>query len=194
MKYAAIVEFSDLSEFDETRPRHREYLSGLLAQNKLFLAGGFTDRTGGIIIFEADSADEVGAMLQADPFTAAGVFGPRQIRPYNAFFQSPALLPPASITPKWAAIIEYPKEPEKIAAIRPTHRQYLASLQAEGKLPVSGPFTDDSGALIVYNAESLDAAEALLKADPFFKAGIFMKYAIRPWGLIIGNESMYPKS
>ena len=195
MKYAAIVEFKkDLSKYDETRPIHRDYLVSLMAQGKLFLAGGFTDKSGGMIIYEAESPKQVEEMLLADPFLAAGVFDTWTIHPYNAFFVSPQLLPPAQVSVKYAAIIQYPNEPEKIASIRPTHRVYLSSLQAAGKLPVSGPFTDDSGTLIVYQADSPEAAEALLQADPFAQAGVFVKYQIRPWNVVLGNESMYPKA
>jgi len=194
MKYAAIVEFKkDLSKYDETRPTHRAYLTDLLSQGKLFLAGGFTDKSGGMIVYEAESPEEVESMLRADPFMAAGVFDTWKIRPYNAFFISPQLLPPTMTTVKYAAIIDYPNEPEKIAAIRPKHREYLSGLQAAGKLPVSGPFTDDSGALIAYEAESAEAAEALLKADPFAQAGVFVKYQLRPWWVVLGNPAMYPK-
>src|SRR6266513_2119010 len=55
---------------------------------------------------------------------------------------------------KFAAIIEYLQDKAKIAEIRPVHRQYLASLKQKGQLAISGPFTDDSGALIVYEASS----------------------------------------
>src|SRR6266498_3210122 len=53
---------------------------------------------------------------------------------------------------KFAAVIEYIQDKEKIAAVRPVHRQYLASLKEKGQLAISGPFTDDYGALIVYEA------------------------------------------
>ena len=195
MKYAAIVEFKkDLSKYDETRPAHRAYLTDLISQGKLFLAGGFTDKSGGLIIYEAENPAQVEAMILADPFLAAGVFDTWKIRPYNATFISPQLLPPTMTTVKYAAIIDYPNEPEKILAIRPTHRVYLGGLHAQGKLPISGPFTDDSGAIIVYEAESAEAAESLLKADPFAQAGVFVNYKFRPWWVVLGNESMYPKS
>ncbi len=62
---------------------------------------------------------------------------------------------------KFAAIIEYLQDKAKIALVRPVHRQYLADLKAKGQLAASGPFTDDSGALIVYEAASRAEAEAL---------------------------------
>lgn len=93
---------------------------------------------------------------------------------------------------KFAAIIEYLQDKAKIAEIRPSHRQYLASLRERGQLAVSGPFTDDSGALIVYEANSPEDAEALLKADPFNKNGIFVRYQLRPWNTVIANRELFP--
>lgn len=93
---------------------------------------------------------------------------------------------------KFAAIIEYSQDRAKIAEVRPTHRLYLAALKANGQLAASGPFTDDSGALIVYEAATSEEAEAFLKADPFNQAGIFVKYVIRPWNTVIANRELFP--
>ena len=93
---------------------------------------------------------------------------------------------------KFAAIIEYSQDKAKIAEIRPVHRQYLASLKDKGQLAVSGPFTDDYGALIVYEAGTKEEAEAFLKADPFNAAGIFISYTIRPWNTVIANRELFP--
>jgi uncharacterized protein YciI len=93
---------------------------------------------------------------------------------------------------KFAAIIEYSPDKEKIQAVRPTHRQYLASLKAKGQLAIAGPFTDDSGALIVYEAESAAEAEKLLQGDPFHHNGIFLKYVLRPWNPVIANRDLFP--
>lgn len=93
---------------------------------------------------------------------------------------------------KFAAIIEYTQDKGKIAEVRPVHRQYLASLKEGGQLAASGPFTDDSGALIIYEASTRDEAEALLKGDPFNKNGIFIKYQLRPWNPVIANRELFP--
>lgn len=93
---------------------------------------------------------------------------------------------------KYAAIIEYLQDKAKIAEVRPVHRQYLAGLKEKGQLAASGPFTDDSGALIVYEAGSREEAEGFLKADPFNQAGIFLKYVIRPWNTVIANRDLFP--
>ena len=96
------------------------------------------------------------------------------------------------ITMKFAAIIEYLQDKTKIAEVRPVHRQYLAQLKADGQLAASGPFTDDSGALIIYEAASKDDAEKLLRADPFHANGIFLRWQIRPWNPVIANRDLFP--
>lgn len=82
---------------------------------------------------------------------------------------------------KFAAVIDYLTDAEKIQAIRPQHREYLADLKAKGKLFVSGPFTDGSGALIIYEAESEAEARELLENDPFCQGGVFVRWQVRPW-------------
>jgi uncharacterized protein YciI len=94
---------------------------------------------------------------------------------------------------KFAAVIEYIQDKDKINAIRPVHRQYLMSLKEKGQLAASGPFTDDYGALIVYEAETRDDAEKLLKGDPFHQNGIFVQWVIRPWNTVIANRTMFPE-
>src|SRR5262245_57451417 len=92
----------------------------------------------------------------------------------------------------FAASIEYIQDKDLIAGIRPTHRQYLSSLLEKGQLVASGPFTDDSGALIIYEAPSLEAAEALLKGDPFHAAGVFVSWKLRPWKPVMANATLLP--
>jgi uncharacterized protein len=87
----------------------------------------------------------------------------------------------------WAAWIEYTTDQAKVSEVRPAHRLYETQLLAEGKLALGGPLTDLYGALIVYQAETIEAAEALLKADPFHTAGVFVRWQIRPWKVIFSN-------
>jgi len=93
---------------------------------------------------------------------------------------------------KFAAIIEYIQDKAKIAEIRPTHRQYLTSLKEKGQLVACGPFTDDSGALIVYEAPSAADAEKLVQGDPFNKGGVFVKWQLRPWNVVMANRELLP--
>jgi len=93
---------------------------------------------------------------------------------------------------KFAAIIEYIQDKAKIEAIRPTHRQYLAELKAKGQIAATGPFLDDFGALIIYEAARKEDAEAMLEADPFNKAGVFVSWVIRPWNPVMANRDLFP--
>jgi uncharacterized protein YciI len=82
---------------------------------------------------------------------------------------------------KFATTITYADKPDTIAEVRPTHREYLTALKEKGNLWASGPFEDDSGALIIYEADSQADAEALIANDPFNKAGVFQSYTMKPW-------------
>lgn len=93
---------------------------------------------------------------------------------------------------KYAAMIEYIQDKEKIESIRPTHREYLRSLLAKGQLAISGPCTDGWGAIIVYEANSAEEAETFLKGDPFHAGGVFVRWTIRPWNPVMANRDLLP--
>ena len=52
-------------------------------------------------------------------------------------------------------------------------------LAADGKTPV--------GSLVVFEATDLAEAEAIAKADPFFKAGLFVSMTITPFRVTLQN-------
>jgi hypothetical protein len=67
--------------------------------------------------------------------------------------------------------IRFTQNTERRLETRPVHREYLKSLFDAGKLLEAGPFSDDSGALIIYEVENQEAAEAQFAADPYSVAG-----------------------
>jgi uncharacterized protein YciI len=89
---------------------------------------------------------------------------------------------------KVAAVIEYTTDKDKTAAVRPAHRNYLAQLYDNGQLVLAGPFADDSGALIVYEVNSVSEAEKLLQEDPFCREGVFVRWTLQPWRLVFVNQ------
>ncbi len=93
---------------------------------------------------------------------------------------------------KYAALIEYITDNEKIEALRPTHRQYLRDLLAGGHLAAAGPFLDGWGALIIYEAGSPEEAESILTGDPFHAGGVFVRWTIRPWNSVMANRELFP--
>lgn len=73
--------------------------------------------------------------------------------------------------------------------VRPDHLAFLESLGSAMK--GAGPFTDDAGSptgsLILVEAESRSAIEALAARDPYATAGLFSSVEIRPWKWVIKN-------
>lgn len=84
------------------------------------------------------------------------------------------------------AIISTPVAPEKLQENLPAHLAYQAEQEQKGHLAMAGPLSDLTGemmegmGLIVYRAESLEAAIALADADPMHKSGT-REYTIRRW-------------
>jgi uncharacterized protein len=93
---------------------------------------------------------------------------------------------------KYAALIEYSQDQELVNTHRPAHRAYLSGLIQKNQLFASGPTEDGYGALIVYEANSPEAVEALIKADPFCAAGVFLKWVVRPWKVVFFNPHLAP--
>ncbi len=93
---------------------------------------------------------------------------------------------------RWAAVIQYIPDAATVQAHRPAHREYLGKLLAAGQLACAGPFLDDFGALIVYEADTKDAAEQLIRNDPFHAAGVFVRWDVRPWKPVFANPALFP--
>ena len=91
---------------------------------------------------------------------------------------------------KFAALIDYTEDAAKIAAARPAHREYLKGVLDSGRLVISGPFADDKGGLLIYEAASAEETEALIRDDPFAKAGVFTSWRIREWRVVMSNPKL----
>jgi len=64
---------------------------------------------------------------------------------------------------------------------RPAHLQRLEAWAQQGKVILAGPLTDQTGSLIVVEAESLEEAQAFAKDDPYTIHGIFKDVTIHPF-------------
>ena len=69
---------------------------------------------------------------------------------------------------------------------RPAHRRWLESLVEQGAVLASGPFTDGSGALLLFSAEDEAALNSLVSQDPFALAGAIAAVKTTGWNPIIG--------
>ena len=65
------------------RPAHLAHLDPVARAGRIRLAGPFLDRTGSLIILEADSAAEVWALVARDPYVTEGVFNRVEVKPFQ---------------------------------------------------------------------------------------------------------------
>lgn len=68
------------------RPAHLARLEDLARQGRVVLAGPLTDKTGSLIIIEADSLAEAQAVADSDPYTEHGVFARVEVHPFMQVF------------------------------------------------------------------------------------------------------------
>jgi uncharacterized protein YciI len=90
----------------------------------------------------------------------------------------------------YAAIAKYTPDASTIAKARPAHRQYLTGLRDQNKLVISGPFGGDAGGLLVYEADTPEQVESMIREDPFAKQGVFLSWEIRPWNVVFINQNL----
>ena len=89
---------------------------------------------------------------------------------------------------KFAVILQFGDNAKRLE-VRPRHRAYLEQLLADGKLLASGPWADDSGALILYEAADEAEARALWAADPYSQTdGAIADVQIREWKRLYAAE------
>lgn len=81
---------------------------------------------------------------------------------------------------KFAAIIEYGADKDRLKATHAAHRTYLRTFLENGQLRAAGPFADDAGVLWILDADTAEAAEAIVKGDPFGAAGVITSWKVRP--------------
>lgn len=87
------------------------------------------------------------------------------------------------------------KSPEDVKASLPDHLAYQADLERAGQLAFAGPMSDETGehmqgmGLIIYRAESLEAARKLAEADPMHKSGA-RSFVLRRWMINEGSLNL----
>ncbi|MCF4007495.1 YciI family protein [Corynebacterium uropygiale] len=72
----------------EVRPTHVEFLRSLHESGALRVSGPADGGTSALLIFQAESKEELEKTLNEDPFWTAGFIGERPIREWNPFFGS----------------------------------------------------------------------------------------------------------
>ena len=97
----------------------------------------------------------------------------------------------------WYAIIGTDNSDSLAArkSARPAHLARLQALQDEGRMLLAGPFpaidAEDpgtagfTGSLIVAEFDSLEAAQAWARADPYVDAGVYSTTSVKPFRKVL---------
>jgi len=86
-----------------------------------------------------------------------------------------------------------PEASELRQQTRETHLEHLR--ENAGAVVSAGPLLDNEGSvpvgsLLIVEADSLEAARAMMEADPYAKAGVFAQIDVYPWRWVVGTVNL----
>ncbi len=84
----------------------------------------------------------------------------------------------------FAVMLTYIEDKDRIAKVRPAHREHLKRQFDAGRLYHAGPYTDDSGGMAIYTADSEQDVREILAEDPFTTEGIITEATVKEWQLV----------
>jgi uncharacterized protein YciI len=67
----------------EVRPAHLAHLDPVAKAGRIRLAGPLLDRSGSLIVVEADSLAEAWALVARDPYVTEGIFNCVEVKPFR---------------------------------------------------------------------------------------------------------------
>ncbi len=76
---------------------------------------------------------------------------------------------------------------EARVAHRAAHREYLHAQVGAGTLLMAGPFVDESGGMIVFEAQDRAAIDEIMAADPFSTNDVFATVDIQEVTVVAGS-------
>ena len=77
---------ADEIELNQIRPTHRVWLKEQLDSGRLLASGPMVDRPSALLLWSAESIEELNALLDQDPFEIAGMIGERTLEQWNPIF------------------------------------------------------------------------------------------------------------
>jgi uncharacterized protein len=77
---------------------------------------------------------------------------------------------------------------------RDEHLGLAREAHARGELLLAGALAEPMGALLVFQSDGPQAAEAFAAADPYVKNGLVTRWKVRPWTVVIGQQESSAKS
>ncbi|MGH3406676.1 MAG: YciI family protein [Streptosporangiaceae bacterium] len=80
--------------------------------------------------------------------------------------------------------LTFTDDPQRLAA-RLAHRHRLARLRERGALAAAGPWSDDSGALLIFRMDEAEM-QAELAGDPYYRTPGVQIASVRRWAPVVG--------
>jgi uncharacterized protein YciI len=93
------------------------------------------------------------------------------------------------MTAMYAVQLAFSDDPARFAE-RPSHRERLAGLAADGQLLAAGPWIDDTGALLVFNVDSREALDSIMAADPYYSTPGVTVASLREWNPVTRHHAL----
>jgi uncharacterized protein len=88
--------------------------------------------------------------------------------------------------PWYTADVTYTTDRDKLAEVRPAHRDYLRDLAEQGVVVAAGPWADDLGGFVVYQVEDKAQLDKVLAEDPYTTEDVAAKRDVREWDIRMG--------
>ena len=70
--YAAFLKMLDVQKSQEFRPQHLDFLVRNEKEGRIFARGRFSDGSGGLVIYLAESLEQARALAESDPLIVNG--------------------------------------------------------------------------------------------------------------------------
>jgi len=215
VNYATYVQ--DRGRVDASRAEHQAYADALREHDRLVTGGPLLDDdgrpSGVLLVYDVASKQQAETLAQEDPFVLQGAIADYHLAEWNVLNsnvelltaalvpadrrvprkmpRAPGTTPPQPHEPRtYVNYAKYVPDRSHLERVRLAHRSYARTIRADGKLIMAGPFADDSGALLIYRAQSKDEAMALILEDPYHAEGVFETCALSEWRMFGLNPGL----
>ena len=89
----------------------------------------------------------------------------------------------------YAVQLAFTDDPTRLE-LRPSHRERLAAHAAAGRLMAAGPWSDETGALLVFLVDDRAAVDEILADDPYYAAPGVTVASIQEWDAVIRHPAL----
>jgi hypothetical protein len=82
---------------------------------------------------------------------------------------------------------------ERRGEFRAEHLKLAWEASERGELVLAGALAEPiDGAVLLFTADSPDAAERFAEADPYVRNGLVTRWHVRPWTTVVGETAATP--